>query len=346
MTRLIIPTIEKLSCLTQDGLELRLDLAELARYWNNFYSAIGLKKIDKIPEDIALFEAQAYKVRELIRYYGYNWFIIIPEGLTVKSSELKLLLPKKEFKIENIREPFNNSDDTLTGLSPRLVVARYERYSDDRSKNLKNCNFSQISEHDLYYVDLVEFLVLLRHYYEQTGHIIDLDKQVRLRIAKSSADYCRVRDSGVFFLNHRIESVYEPMHHIVGVYRLQQIDKDKVLPLPVELNDPKEAEVEKKENSHEMELIESASDSSQEKRCQVGDSVEVSGKKFRENKGVVIFKNDSVMIVEFADFNGGHDGSEFWNDPNFPKDKKIPGRKNFWKFRLAGDEGFQLELLK
>jgi hypothetical protein len=77
----------------------------------------------------------------------------------------------------------------------------------------------------------------------------------------------------------------------------------------------------------------------------VGDKIRITGKKLKADQGEVIFKNADIMMVEFEKFNGGHDGSKFWEDPSYPKDKKIPGRKNCWKFRRAGDEGFEVERL-
>jgi hypothetical protein len=76
-----------------------------------------------------------------------------------------------------------------------------------------------------------------------------------------------------------------------------------------------------------------------------GDKVKITGKKLKADQGEVIFKNVDILMVEFEKFNGGHDGSKFWEDPSYPEDKKIPGRENCWKFRRAGDEGFEVERL-
>src|SRR3989339_2158010 len=62
--------------------EVRVNLAELARYWNKFYKDNKVTWVEPIPEDIKLTEAQATEMKRQIEVLGFDWPVIIPAGLT------------------------------------------------------------------------------------------------------------------------------------------------------------------------------------------------------------------------------------------------------------------------
>src|SRR3989339_1898296 len=62
--------------------EVKVNLAELARYWNTFYKDNKVTWVEPIPEDIKLTEAQATEMKRQIEVLGFDWPVIIPEGLT------------------------------------------------------------------------------------------------------------------------------------------------------------------------------------------------------------------------------------------------------------------------
>ncbi|OGF34138.1 hypothetical protein A2482_00015 [Candidatus Falkowbacteria bacterium RIFOXYC2_FULL_48_21] len=75
-------TISEVTGRTPDKKEVKVNLAELARYWNTFYKDNKVTWVEPIPEDIKLTEAQATEMKRQIEVLGFDWPVIIPEGLT------------------------------------------------------------------------------------------------------------------------------------------------------------------------------------------------------------------------------------------------------------------------
>ena len=65
-----------------EGREVKVNMAELARYWNKFYKDNKVTWVEQIPEDIKLTEAQATEMKRQIEVLGFDWPVIIPAGLT------------------------------------------------------------------------------------------------------------------------------------------------------------------------------------------------------------------------------------------------------------------------
>ena len=153
-----------------EGREVRVNLVELARYWNKFYQDNKVTWVEPISENIKLTAEQAKEMKRQIEVLGHDWPVIIPDGLTgepeyeeveeeevdektkkkVKVKRLQLKKPAEHYKelhelmSEGYKEKTNYSgnynDDGGVGASVdsrkglRIVMARKAKEMTDDEK--------------------------------------------------------------------------------------------------------------------------------------------------------------------------------------------------------------------
>jgi hypothetical protein len=74
-------TISEIAEMAPEGVEIRFELKEQAKYWNKFYKNEGVDWAPPIPEDIKVTAEQAADMKRLIKEYGFNKIVIIPDNL-------------------------------------------------------------------------------------------------------------------------------------------------------------------------------------------------------------------------------------------------------------------------
>lgn len=137
------PKITEVSAETKEGRQVEFDFAERLEYWRNFYEQNGVYWVS-LPDKIALTTDQAKEMEQLIKDFGFDHMIIVPDDIVgepvitsdgLKNSFYVELAEKTEALVKG-REQFNinfngfdNIKDKRKGL--RIVLLKDTKQEKD-----------------------------------------------------------------------------------------------------------------------------------------------------------------------------------------------------------------------
>jgi hypothetical protein len=126
-------TISEIAEMAPEGVEIRFELKEQAKYWNKFYKDEGVDWVPPIPEDIKVTAEQAADMKRLIKEYGFNKILIIPDNL-VGEPEVEEYEEEKDGKTiikKRLKKPAENYEKLH-----QLMSEGYEKtWTDSDYKN-------------------------------------------------------------------------------------------------------------------------------------------------------------------------------------------------------------------
>jgi hypothetical protein len=188
-----IKTIESLmpnkiiSALSPEGKEIKFELKEQLKYWNDFYKDEGVDWIN-FPENIKITEEQQKEVERLITEFGFDKMIIIPENLAATEANYEKLhtLMSKGYN-ETLQTDNFKSDGGFAGLKNksnklRIILTRdIEELGDDElfkqtlDKAMDEFNTTNgiLAKNKLEGLGVDAYLVCQRDHFKRTGKHLD-----------------------------------------------------------------------------------------------------------------------------------------------------------------------------
>lgn len=133
--------IKNISAITPEGPRVIFEFSERLQYWKNYYKKQGIDWIE-LPEEISVCRQDAKKMKELIENFGFDYMIIIPQGLVSMTEDyymdyerfIKQLFPHRQ--IERGMLELNEISDDRSEL--RIILTKKEQESNaDVFKKIK-----------------------------------------------------------------------------------------------------------------------------------------------------------------------------------------------------------------
>jgi hypothetical protein len=181
--------IKIISAVSLEGKEIKFELKEQLKYWNDFYKDNDVDWVS-LPEKIKITKDQQKEIERLITEFGFNKMIIIPENMAATGADYEKLhsLMSKDY-VETWQSSDFKADSSFAGLKNksdklRIVLTKDIKELDDDNlfKQTLNKKMDELeapdgifAENELRGLDIATYLIYQKEYFKRTGKHLDED---------------------------------------------------------------------------------------------------------------------------------------------------------------------------